>query len=224
MKLLVTIFILLSAFSLQAKQLLLFDHENYAGWTYNHDDKYPLNPSNITRKNISVFQDFTLTSPPFTPADTLRSVQVQVTYWTTTWRQPTYNLTNSSPTLELIDLQGNVVASQYVLLTEAAQYHDLDVTLTVPSDISQVKFRIAAWNANADCPGAITKVVVSDGSPEVLAGDANNDGVIDASDITLVINVILGTATIEIERGDINQDGVIDSSDVSMLILMTLGN
>ena len=49
-------------------------------------------------------------------------------------------------------------------------------------------------------------------------GDINADGIVDVSDVTALINHILGTATYPAEVGDINADGSIDVSDVTTLI------
>lgn len=49
-------------------------------------------------------------------------------------------------------------------------------------------------------------------------GDVNGDGTVDVSDVTALINQILGTASFPTELCDLNADGVINVSDVTTLI------
>lgn len=58
----------------------------------------------------------------------------------------------------------------------------------------------------------------------VLKGDMNGDGVIDVSDVTSLINVILGSMTAAPALSDMNGDGVVDVSDVTALINVILGS
>lgn len=54
-------------------------------------------------------------------------------------------------------------------------------------------------------------------------GDVNTDGMVDISDVNLLINCILGRFQIDISLSDINQDSNIDIADVSHLINIMLG-
>ena len=56
-----------------------------------------------------------------------------------------------------------------------------------------------------------------------LTGDVNGDGKVDTSDITALINKILGSATFTDAACDINGDGVVNTSDVTALISIILG-
>ena len=53
-------------------------------------------------------------------------------------------------------------------------------------------------------------------------GDINADGVVNVSDVTALINKILGTATYADATCDINADGVVNVSDVTALINIIL--
>lgn len=59
---------------------------------------------------------------------------------------------------------------------------------------------------------------------ESVVGDINADGVVNVSDVTALINRILGTADYSDAVCDINADGVVNVSDVTALINMILGN
>jgi len=59
---------------------------------------------------------------------------------------------------------------------------------------------------------------------EYVLGDANADGVIDASDVQVLKRFIAGlSATIHEEAADINEDGVADASDLQILVRYTAG-
>lgn len=55
-------------------------------------------------------------------------------------------------------------------------------------------------------------------SKNVKFGDVNGDGYVDVSDVTALINMILGTTPADLEVADINADGILDVTDVTALI------
>lgn len=55
-------------------------------------------------------------------------------------------------------------------------------------------------------------------SKNVMFGDVNGDGNVDVSDVTALINMILGTTPADLEVADINADGILDVTDVTALI------
>lgn len=55
-------------------------------------------------------------------------------------------------------------------------------------------------------------------SKNVKFGDVNGDGNVDVSDVTALINMILGTTSADLEVADINADGILDVTDVTALI------
>ncbi|MDO4510801.1 MAG: M6 family metalloprotease domain-containing protein [Bacteroidales bacterium] len=60
------------------------------------------------------------------------------------------------------------------------------------------------------------------GKPETILGDVNGDGEVNVSDVTALINKILGTAVYDDAVCDINGDGQVNVSDVTALINMIL--
>ncbi|MDO4510898.1 MAG: leucine-rich repeat protein [Bacteroidales bacterium] len=70
--------------------------------------------------------------------------------------------------------------------------------------------------------GSVKKIEV-DRWPQAAKGDVNGDGVVNVSDVTALINKILGTATYTDAVCDINADGQVNVSDVTALINMLLG-
>lgn len=53
-----------------------------------------------------------------------------------------------------------------------------------------------------------------------LAGDINGDGVVNTSDVTTLVNAVLGDGDVTLETGDLNDDGVLDVTDATMLIYL----
>ena len=61
-------------------------------------------------------------------------------------------------------------------------------------------------------------------SPDVpgILGDVNSDGVVNVSDVTALVNRILGDPTYSDTVCDINADGVVNVSDVTALVNLIL--
>ena len=71
----------------------------------------------------------------------------------------------------------------------------------------------------------LLEVVRGLGGKKPLVGDMNNDGSVDVTDTSILINGVLdkSSANLRVDRADINGDGVIDVTDVSLLIGIALG-
>ena len=71
----------------------------------------------------------------------------------------------------------------------------------------------------------LLEVVRGLGGKKPLVGDMNNDGLVDVTDTSILINGVLdkSSANLRVDRADINGDGVIDVTDVSLLIGIALG-
>ena len=61
---------------------------------------------------------------------------------------------------------------------------------------------------------------------QTVVGDVNGDGSVNISDVTVLIDYLLGSdmATVDMDAADVNSDGLINISDVTILIDMLLGN
>ena len=57
----------------------------------------------------------------------------------------------------------------------------------------------------------------------LLVGDVNRDGRVNVSDVSALINMILGITEKDMETADVNGDGKVNVSDVSALINIILG-
>lgn len=49
-------------------------------------------------------------------------------------------------------------------------------------------------------------------------GDANKDGVVDLTDVAVLLDKITDNESVDLAIGDINGDGVVDMTDVSTLL------
>lgn len=79
---------------------------------------------------------------------------------------------------------------------------------------------------NAPCWSQFATILAIDGTVvDGLLGDVNNDGSINMTDVTIVINYILGKEVSDFnwQVGDMNFDGFINMSDVTCIISLILG-
>ena len=60
---------------------------------------------------------------------------------------------------------------------------------------------------------------------DIIKGDTNNDGLVNMTDVTFLINIILGKEVEEyaMENADVNADGYINMGDVTKTIDIILG-
>jgi surface protein len=56
----------------------------------------------------------------------------------------------------------------------------------------------------------------------IKRGDINGDGIVDVSDVTMLISAVLGNQTVDSAVADMNGDNVVDVSDVTALISLVL--
>ena len=91
----------------------------------------------------------------------------------------------------------------------------------IPENLAGKKFRITGFVAKYKTQLQFIPVEVKDEAAGTL-GDINADGEINVSDVTALINKILGTSDYSNEVCDINGDGAINVSDVTALINMIL--
>jgi predicted lipoprotein with Yx(FWY)xxD motif len=56
-----------------------------------------------------------------------------------------------------------------------------------------------------------------------IPGDVNGDGKVNVSDVSALINMIMGLTVMDQSAADVNGDGKVNVSDVSALINIILG-
>ena len=83
--------------------------------------------------------------------------------------------------------------------------------------------RILEYTGNRTAPCYVDDITfVRPVEDKAIVGDLNGDGNVDVTDVTMLINAILGQ--IQIEGGDLNGDGNVDVTDVTSEINIVLGS
>jgi hypothetical protein len=79
-------------------------------------------------------------------------------------------------------------------------------------DANHVGADYAHIDGGPDNPGYFTK------KPAFIWGDVNGDGSVNISDVTVLIDLLLGGGTISNPAADCNQEGSVNIADVTALI------
>lgn len=112
-----------------------------------------------------------------------------------------------------------VSADDFVVVKEG---EDAKVTkLVEPTDEGYVAVITAV---SADLKATETYVInIKKPAAPQLKGDINGDGVVDVTDVSALIDIVLNSDSSAASVADINEDGTVDVSDVSALISIVLG-
>ena len=82
-------------------------------------------------------------------------------------------------------------------------------------------FAVEGWNITEATVTAETEVIEDPDDPELLIGDANDDGVVDSSDARVALQHAVGKVTLagdDAVRADVNGDRAIDSTDARYIL------
>lgn len=119
-----------------------------------------------------------------------------------------------------------------VAVTEAANMATVDFTVaeTATGDIP-IAVGLTALTSDGSELTDVTTVTTGNGEitingSDFLRGDANGDGVVDATDATLIIQSLIGKseiATGNLEQANANGEGDIDATDATMIIQSIIG-
>ena len=85
------------------------------------------------------------------------------------------------------------------------------------------EYKVKAIDANAQSAWSNIVEVVLTAGQTFQKGDVNGDGRVNVSDVTALINMILGIVPVNEELADVNSDGKVNVSDVTALINIILG-
>ncbi len=68
------------------------------------------------------------------------------------------------------------------------------------------------------------KLEVIENQPAIIPGDVNNDGLVNVTDVSILINYVMGSTslTINVVNADVNPDNNINVSDITMIINMIM--
>ena len=219
------LFIVASLCSIVNGQELLqqFDPTHFSGWTYINAGDIELNQTNIARNRITLLttEQGNATELVSPAVNCLRAdmLQVEILYEAFSTDYIADRLTLN---IEAIDADGTTLTQT----TVAAKAGMLEQTLTAIIGVSRdtnPALHFTAPRADKDNCAAVRRIRIY--GLQRNAGDLNADGNVDVSDVSLLIDVVLGKPVTLAKDAvtDLNNDGNTDVSDVSLLIDLILG-
>ena len=105
---------------------------------------------------------------------------------------------------------------------EMTLYNKYNKSVTMPEVLEGKTFEVKAFVSLYKGKLQLYPVEVIDPSA-LLQGDVNRDGRVNVSDVSALINMILGLTPMDQEAADVNGDGRVNVSDVAALINIILG-
>lgn len=209
--------------ALTAQELPKFTATNYEGWNYNNPG-VALTTSNIAGGNIVLYvtsQGLTLqlTSPLFS-CEGIDSIEANLIWFTQYYYDSAFDLNKTALTMAIDDEQGNPIDSVTYLAEESGSTHYPSIKLAVPRGVQTARLRFVSWKANVVSCGAIKRALLTGiaATPhdDPLPGDVDGNGVVNISDITMLIQAVM--TDMEVNNADMDGNGSINISDITMLI------
>lgn len=208
--------------------LLQFDLNHFDDWTY-HRQGVTLDHDLISQNRVTLFttvngERCTLESPEFS-SQGIDSLKVLISYIL----DEEFNPTKVAPRIEVLDIEGNVLRVVDIPVQPAVIIQNLETMVDVAGlpDATLLFSAPKAKEAEGVFPAvkAIKVWAVSTGGTPHVPGDVNGDGIVDVSDVNIVINVMLGKNQDPQVKlwADLNDDGTVDVSDVNAVINIMLG-
>ena len=204
-------------------QVPQFSNKSFEDWIYTNPAT-PLNGSNILANKIYLYTTSTglhlmLTSPRFA-CHKGEVIDMEVTWITDQWQQPSFVVSKVALTAALLDEAGVTVDSVTWVPTSVSRTNLVPLSLTVPRSMSQARLRFAAWKGDVNSSGAVRQIVIM----ASMRGDVDGDGEVNIADINAVIAAILGPVDPDLmERADVNSDGEVNVQDINAVIAIILG-
>lgn len=224
---LVLFLFVLFSFSLRAETLAKFDLNCFDGWIYTRNS-VPLTSENINARKIKIFRayngdNYALKSPVLDCGE-VKWLRVKFNYYTANCDQEAYDLTKSSPYIEIVDLNDNPLVTKFYQLPKKELIHEIVVFLKVPQGAQNLRVRFEAPYGDMNSNGAIywAEISSSENEGDAIKGDVDGNQTVDVNDIMALINMILGTSELNLPLADLNGDGNVDVSDVGLLIGIVL--
>lgn len=212
----------------QADELLRFNQTNFDGWTYTCPGT-ELSTDLISHNRVYLYKDgevdYTLVSPLFN-IEGITGLEIEVRAYSTNFDDPDYNASLGSPTVELLDADGNVLQSKENKFTTKELERNFTVSFAVGNmEQKNICLRMACWDATMVTALSARRIIINSSTEvvEPVAGDVNGDGSCTSSDVTALYNYILYNDSSAVVNGDQNGDGSITSSDVTAVYNIILG-
>ncbi len=208
--------VMCSAAVMNADELVRFDKNNFTYWDYTRPG-FTITITDVTTDKVNLYKgttDYTLISPVFEKG---RAGKIVVNFKgkSTRYNNSNYNAYNGSPTIELLDNDGNVLKSVFYEFVDNVRDRQFSVSFMLQDiEENELKVRIACWKADTYCALSVNEVVVEN---DLLQGDVDGDGTITAADITALYNYLLNNDDSDIVYGDVDGDGIITAADVTLI-------
>lgn len=207
-----------------AFELVRFDSNNYNTWTYTRPG-FVMTTDVINQDKVTLYKasngDYTLVSPSIMKQQ-FDSVEVKVLGYSKQYTSPYYDPYLGSPTIEIINDNGEVLKSVFYEFEEKR----LDHTFAVKFDVSDLvngssfKVRLACWQARIYDAFSVREVIVG---RVLMPGDVDGDGSVTAGDITVLYNYLLNDDGENMVVGDQDGDGSITSADITFVYNVIIG-
>ena len=207
-----------------AFELVRFDSNNYNTWTYTRPG-FVMTTDVINQDKVTLYKasngDYTLVSPSIAKQQ-FDSVEVKVLGYSKQYTSPYYDPYLGSPTIEIINENGEVLKSVFYEFEEKR----LDHTFAVKFDVSDLgngssfKVRLACWQARIYDAFSVREVIVG---RVLMPGDVDGDGSVTAGDITVLYNYLLNDDGENMVVGDQDGDGSITSADITFVYNVIIG-
>ncbi len=211
-----------SATAMQADELAHFDPYSFYAWDYTRSG-VTLSTEYISRDNVNLYKNgddnYTLISPVLNKGNASKIV-LSFKGKSNRYNNSNYDAYRGSPTIELLDMSGNVVASCFHEFVDKVRAREFTVSLSLKDLVgNNFKVRLACWNADLNCALSVNEVVING----LVAGDVDGDGSITSGDITVLYNYLINSDESSMVDGDVDGDGSITSADVTVVYNLLLG-
>ena len=215
------VMMVLSAAMMWSTELALFDPFSFNAWEYTRPG-VTLTPEYISRDNVNLYKNgtvaYTLISPVLSKGES-STIIVSFKGKSNMYNNSNYNAYNGSPTIELLDVNGNVVASCFYEFVDKERARQFTVSLDITElEGNNFMVRIACWKADTYCALSVNEVVIEG----LVAGDVDGDGSVTSGDVTVLYNYLINNDTTSLVNGDVDGDGNITSADVTVLYNLLL--
>ena len=203
-------------------------HQSWDGWTLKGSGA----------KNLELAQDGTLTYTYNTTRAPYISLKKSITFYSLPdsitivfnssipidyVQVDTRNRYFTSSNFMKYEQEGGFEAGKdYTLHLDLDQLGGADKVSTYPITVNELKFSLDKTAEEGDQTLAIKAFYSHYSHVAALKGDVNGDGKVNVSDVTALVNMILGVITTNQERSDVNGDGKVNVSDVTALINIIL--
>ena len=208
--------VMCSATVMQAEELAHFDPYSFNAWDYTRPG-VNLSTEYISRDNVNLYKngdvDYTLISPVLSKGNASK-IKFSFKGKSNRYNNSNYNPYKGSPTVELLDANGNVVESCFYEFVDKVRARQFSVTLDLSNlEGNSFKVRIACWNADMDCALSVNEIVID----SMVVGDVDGDGCVTSADVTVLYNYLINSDDTAMVDGDVDGDGSITSADVTAI-------